>query len=111
MDAKHIVIAKMFKEEINSLLKGKKERQPAKKKSDCVWWINFLKNICQIFLQKRGGATKKKIRRLGPFDCQGQFTNAICGKYVAKIFNFTFVSKIKFPFRKVVFARNIARVS
>ncbi len=31
MDAKHIVIAKMFEEEINSLLKGNAERQPTKK--------------------------------------------------------------------------------
>ncbi len=71
--------------------------------------FNFF-SIKDSFIKRRC-ATKKKLRRLGPCDCQEQFTNAICGKYVAKIFNFTFVSKIKFPFQKVVFARNIARVS
>ncbi len=31
MDAKHIVIAKMFEKEVNFLLKGSVERQPTKK--------------------------------------------------------------------------------
>jgi hypothetical protein len=41
VDAKHIVIAKMFEEEINFLLKGNVEREPTKKKNDCIWWVNF----------------------------------------------------------------------
>jgi hypothetical protein len=40
MDAKHTIIAKMF-EKLNFLLKGREERQPTKKKSNCVWWVNF----------------------------------------------------------------------
>ncbi len=33
MDVEHIVIAKMFEEEVNSFLKGREERQPAKKRT------------------------------------------------------------------------------
>jgi len=31
VDAKHTIIVKLFEEKINSLLKGKEEKQPAKK--------------------------------------------------------------------------------
>ncbi len=43
---------------------------------------------------------RKFFRRLGPFDCLEQFINSTCGKYVVEMFNFAFVSKIKFPFQK-----------
>jgi hypothetical protein len=71
----------------------------------------FLNFFYQRFLQKRGCATKINFKRLGPFDCQKQFTNSICGKHVAKTFNFTFMSKIKFPFQKAIFKKYIAKVS
>jgi hypothetical protein len=32
VDVKHIVIAKLFKEEVNSLPKGRKEKQPTKRR-------------------------------------------------------------------------------
>jgi hypothetical protein len=32
MDAKHIVIAKMFEEEVNYFLKGREKRQPTNKR-------------------------------------------------------------------------------
>jgi len=35
----------------------------------------------------------------------------ICGKYVAKTINFTFMSKVKFPFKKTIFTRNITKIS
>jgi hypothetical protein len=95
----------MFEEEVNSLLKGRKERQIAQKK--CVWWVNF----SQIFLQKRGCATKRIFRRLGSFDCQKKFTNSIYGEHLAKTCSFVFMSKIEFPFQKVIFTRDIAKVS
>jgi hypothetical protein len=50
-------------------------------------------------------------KKLGTFDYQEKFTNSICGKHVAEMFNFAFVSKIKFPFQKVIFIRDIAKVS
>ncbi len=31
MDVEHTVIAKLFEEEVNSLLKGRKEKKPTKK--------------------------------------------------------------------------------
>ncbi len=49
-DVKHIIIAKMFEEEIKSLLKRREERQPTKKRT---WWINF-----QFFFAKN--SFKKK---------------------------------------------------
>jgi hypothetical protein len=33
VDAKHTVIAQTFEEKVNSLLKGREERQPTKKKT------------------------------------------------------------------------------
>jgi len=36
VDVKHIIIAKIFEEEIIFLLKGREERQPTKKNNDCV---------------------------------------------------------------------------
>ncbi len=33
VDVEHIVIAKLFEEEVNSLLKGRKENQPTKKRT------------------------------------------------------------------------------
>jgi hypothetical protein len=41
VDAKHIVIAKMFEKEINFLLKGRKERQLAKKRAIMFSGSNF----------------------------------------------------------------------
>jgi hypothetical protein len=69
----------------------------------------FLKK--NLFLKKKGCATKRNFKRLGPFDCQEQFTNSICGKHVVEMFNFAFMSKIKFPFQKIIFIRNIANIS
>jgi hypothetical protein len=44
VDVEHTVIAKMFEEEVNSLLKGREERQPTKKKT-----IIFGGSILKIF--------------------------------------------------------------
>jgi hypothetical protein len=46
VDANHTFIAKMF-QEVNSLLKGKEERQPAKKRT-----IVFSESISKIFWLK-----------------------------------------------------------
>jgi hypothetical protein len=43
---------------------------------------------------------KRIFRRPRSFNCQKQFTNSICGKHVAKMFNFTFVSKLNYPSKK-----------
>jgi hypothetical protein len=51
------------------------------------------------------------FRKLGSFGYQGKFTNSICEEHVAEMFNFEFVSKIKFPFQKAIFTRDILRVS
>jgi hypothetical protein len=40
VDANHTIIAKMFEKKVNSLLKGREEKQPTKK-NDYVWWVNF----------------------------------------------------------------------
>jgi len=79
VDVIHIIIVKMFEEEVNSLLKRKEEKQPTKKitiMSDGSIF-NF---IYQRFLKKKGCATERIFRRLGPFDYQKKFTNSICGK-------------------------------
>ncbi len=36
VDVEHIVIAKLFEEKVNSLLKGREERQPARKEQICL---------------------------------------------------------------------------
>jgi len=46
VDANHTLIAKMF-QEVNSLLKGREERQPAKKRT-----IVFSESISKFFLVK-----------------------------------------------------------
>jgi hypothetical protein len=38
-------------------------------------------------------------------------TNSICGKCLAKMFEFALMSKIKPPFQNIVFTRGIAKVS
>jgi len=48
----HNLIAKMFEEEVNSLLKGREERQLAKKNVIMSSRSNFLKKNCQRFFQK-----------------------------------------------------------
>jgi hypothetical protein len=58
----------------------------------------FLKKFLSKIPSKKEDVPQNIFRRLGPFDYQEQFTNAICGKYVAETFNFMFMSKIKFPF-------------
>ncbi len=40
VNANHSIIAKMFEEEMNSLLKGKVEKQLAKKKVKSMWQCN-----------------------------------------------------------------------
>ncbi len=69
MDAKHIGIAKMFEEEVNFLLKGKKEIQPTNKKT-IVSSGSISKNLFVKDSLKKRCAKKKKFRRLGSFDCQ-----------------------------------------
>jgi hypothetical protein len=91
----------------NKLFTKRKKRKTTKKKNNASS-VSIYLNFCERFLQKKGCATERIFRRLGPFNCQEQFTNSICGKYVAEMFNFMFVSKIKFPFQNVVFTRSIA---
>jgi hypothetical protein len=38
-------------------------------------------------------------------------TNSICGNCLVKTFDFVLMSKIKPPFQKIVFTRDIAKVS
>jgi len=71
----------------------------------------FFNFFNQIFLRKKGCATKRIFKGHGSFDCLEQFTNSVCGKHLAQTFSFAFVSKIEFPFQKAVFTRDIARVS
>ncbi len=58
MDAYHTLVVKMCEEEVNFLLKGKKERQPTKKRV-IVFGGSISKKIYQRFLQKRRCATKR----------------------------------------------------
>jgi len=72
---------------------------------------NLFLKIYQRFLQKRGCAAKRIFRRLGSFDCQEKIINFVYGKHLDETFNFSFMSKIKFPFKKAIFTRDIVRVS
>jgi hypothetical protein len=65
----------------------------------------------QIPSKKRICHPKKTFRGPWSINCQEQFTYPICEEYVAQMFNFSFLSKIKFPFQKVIFTRHIARIS
>jgi hypothetical protein len=103
------LLLQFFFEEVNSLLKVRKERQPTKKKLYSMG--QFLNFFCQRVFQKRGCATKTIFKKPRFFYCQGKFTNLVCGDHVTKMFNFVFVSKIKFPFQKTIFTRDISRVS
>ncbi len=98
VDAKHTVIAKMFQKEINFLLKGRKERQLAKKRAIMFSGSNSKFFPLKNSFKKEDVSSKKIFRRLGSFDYQEQFTNLVCGEHVVEKFNFVFVSKIKFPF-------------
>jgi hypothetical protein len=71
----------------------------------------FLNFFYQRFLKKKGCIVERIFRRLGCFDFQKQFTNSIYGEHVVETFNFTFASKIKFPFQKAVFTKDIAKFS
>jgi hypothetical protein len=45
VDVKHIIVAKMFKEEVNYVLKGSAERQPIKKER-LYLMVNFKVFFC-----------------------------------------------------------------
>jgi hypothetical protein len=68
VDAQHIVIAKMFKEKINILLKGTEKRQLAKKIVIVLSASIFKFFSTKDSFKKNGVPLKNKIRRLGPFD-------------------------------------------
>ncbi len=85
----------------NKIFVETKRRKTTNKEKNMV--DQFPIFFCQKFFQKKRCAIERISRRLGLFDCQERITNAICGKYVVETFNFMFVSKIKFPFQKVVF--------
>jgi hypothetical protein len=60
---------------------------------------------------KKECATKRIFKRPGSSDCQEQFSNSVCGEHLAQTFSFVFVSKIELPFQKIVFTKDIVRVS
>ncbi len=65
MDAKHIVITKMFEEEVNTLLKGREERQPKKKKRLCLVGQFFYFFSIKDFLNKKDVSQKEFLEDLG----------------------------------------------
>ncbi len=102
VDVEHTIIAKMFEGEVTSLFKGRKDKQIAKKRM-----IVFGGSSSKFFSVKY--SFKKSMLHIK--NCQEQFTNLVCGEHVVETFNFAFASKNKFPFKKVVFKRDIAKVS
>jgi hypothetical protein len=69
VDVEHIVIAKMFEEEVNSFLKGREERQPAKKRT-----ILFGGSISKLLFLSNISSKKRMCPNLFslhyPFFCQ-----------------------------------------
>jgi len=54
MDVEHIVIAKMFEKNLIFLLKGRKEKQPTKKKQLCLVGKFLKKFLSKILFKKKG---------------------------------------------------------
>ncbi len=102
-------IANKFEEVIN-LVKQIEERHLAKQNIYITRWSISKKFTMKDFFKKKGVPQKEFLKDLSLLIVK-KITNSICGKYVAKMVNFTFMSKVKFPFQKPIFTRNIIKIS
>jgi len=62
MDAYHSFITQRFEEEVNNLLKGTKERQPSKKRTNPFEGSISKKHLSKIPLKKKGCHRKKNLK-------------------------------------------------
>jgi hypothetical protein len=63
----HYVIVKKFKEKMNSLLKGEKERYPVKERPNILFY--FILFLQSTNLSKKQCVTKTIFGRFGAFNC------------------------------------------
>jgi len=100
VDVEHVIIVKVFEEEIISLLKAKEKKQPTKTNNNCVLWVNFNFFPIKRFIKKKGCATKRIFRRLGPFDYQKKITYSICENMWLKHLILRLCSRLNFPSKR-----------